>query len=288
MSVPEIAAPLSGFADWSVGCKVCALPTRHASPRTRPPPGGVKLHAELTSLLGAVATAALEGSQAVYTALWPSVGGALVWVLVAAFGLLGLCGGLAAASDLIRVLLLPLQASYLAAAGLYRLHLRCLRAMWRLMRGEAKAEAAAAAAGAVRLRLLRRKGRKEAGGREAAAAAAGAAAAGAGGAEAASLWGNNPRRDGDGEVTAEHVIVGVLLFTPLLALLPTTAAWYLLAALLHWAPAALRRALLGAAVLAARNPACAAARRALRPAAYPGERALGVGRAAGGRLQAVV
>ncbi|GBF90987.1 hypothetical protein Rsub_03842 [Raphidocelis subcapitata] len=226
-------------------------------------PGGVKLHAELSLLLGAAASAALDAWRAAYAAAWPALGPAAAWSLAAAAALLGAAGGLAAAADALRLLLLPLEWAYVSLAALYRLHLRCLAAMWRLMRGRGAEDAATAAAGAVRLRLRRR--------------AAGGGGGGRAAAGEAQLWGDaaaRRRRGGGGagdEVTAEHVIVGVLLFTPLLALLPTTAAWYLLALLLHAPGAAARATLLGAAAGAARNPACALARRALRPAAYPGE-----------------
>lgn len=193
--------------------------------------------------------------------------------MVTACALLGARGGLAAAAAAVRAALLPLEAAYRLMAALHRLHLRCLGSMWRLMRGKAEPEAAV---GAARLRLLRRRAR-----------AAGAAASNAGG--GAALWGNLGGGEGGGggeeEVTAEHVIVGVLLFTPLLALLPTTAAWYLFACCLHFGPAAARGVLAAAGTLAARNPACALARRALRPAAYPGggARALRIGAAAAAR-----
>ena len=231
------------------------------------PPGGIKLHAELTFLLGNAATAALDAAQAAYAAAWPHTWGLLVWSLVAACALLGLCGGLAAAAAAARAVLLPLEAAYRLAAGLYRLHLRCLGAMWRLMRGKGGPEAAV---GAARLQLLRRR-RQEA---AAASRSGGGGGGGGGSAAAAELWGNSGAGDSTGgagdEVTAEHVIVGVLLFTPLLALLPTTAVWYLFACCLHFVPAAARGTLLAAAALAARNPACALLRRLLQPAAYPG------------------
>jgi hypothetical protein len=222
----------------------------------------VKLHAELTFLLGTAANSAVDDSEAAYAAAWPHLGDALIWAIAIACGLLGLCGGLAAASDAVRIVLLPLELSYRLLAFAYRLHLRGLRAMWRLMRGAGGREAAAAAAGAARLRLLRR--------RRAATSAAQAPALG-------SLWGNNAEAGRDEEVTAEHVIVGVLLFTPLLALLPTTAAWYLLGSCLYLVPAAVCTVLRAGAALAERNLLCALVRRLLRPSAYPGERlALGV------------
>jgi hypothetical protein len=74
------------------------------------------------------------------------------------------------------------------------------------------------------------------------------------------------------EVAAEHLIVGVLLFTPLIALLPTMAAFYAAAAVAHGATALLRLALLGLARQLVVNPlAYAAARRALTPRLFPGD-----------------
>jgi hypothetical protein len=110
---------------------------------------------------------------------------------------------------------------------------------------------------------------------------------------AAVLWTNNKGASGGGgdptsassvaaaaaapaassdEVAAEHLIVGVLLFTPLIALLPTTAAFYTAAALAHGATALLRLALLGLARQLVVNPvAYAAARRSLTPRLFPGD-----------------
>lgn len=342
----------------------------------------MKLHAELTFLLGIAAGSTLDTAEAAYSAAWPLISHAAIFTLAAACSLLGICGGLAAASDLTWLVLLPLEVAYRLMAGLYHLHLRCLGGMWRLMRGKGAREAAVVAAGAARLRLGRRgaqgaggaavaggaaaantatvreggaaaaagvgsegeagvaagqaAGRGLEGGPPAAAAAAAAAAGngseveggvaalqgckkggrrkatpgpkgaetGAAAAEsekactgvapgtpsssilrpkvlaAAALWGNKAGGEGapgTDEVTAEHVIVGVLLFTPLLALLPTTFAWYLLLSALRWGVVGVQAALLGAAAAAARNPVCAVLRRALRPAAYPGEAGWRVG-----------
>ena len=56
--------------------------------------------------------------------------------------LLGLCGGasgfLAAGCDATHLAALPLLAGYAAMAALLRLHLRCLAASWRLLRGKVK------------------------------------------------------------------------------------------------------------------------------------------------------
>lgn len=68
----------------------------------------------------------------------------------------------------------------------------------------------------------------------------------------------------------EQLIVGVLLFVPLLALLPTTATWHLSLSLAQLAVAGLRWGLLLAAALLRHNPLALLACRALLPAAFPG------------------
>ena len=73
------------------------------------------------------------------------------------------------------------------------------------------------------------------------------------------------------ELTLEAVIVGVLLFTPLLLLLPTGAVFYALLAGLHLAASSLRLALAASALLAARGPLAAVAVRLAQPGLFPCE-----------------
>ena len=73
------------------------------------------------------------------------------------------------------------------------------------------------------------------------------------------------------ELTLEAVIVGVLLFTPLLLLLPTGLVFYALLAGLHLAAALVRSALAACALLAVRSPVAAIAVRWARPGLFPGE-----------------
>ena len=73
------------------------------------------------------------------------------------------------------------------------------------------------------------------------------------------------------ELTLEAVIVGVLLFTPLLLLLPTGAVFYALLAGLHLAASSVRLAMAASALLAARGPVAAVAVRLAGPGLFPGE-----------------
>ncbi len=77
------------------------------------------------------------------------------------------------------------------------------------------------------------------------------------------------------EVVAEPLIVGVLLFVPLLALLPTTLAWHTLVTCAHAAAVLVRMALLLAAALLRCNPLLLLGWRLARPMAFPGARPAG-------------
>lgn len=102
------------------------------------PAGGVKLHQELSLLLGSAASATLQLAAAFYTAAWPGMGPAAL-LLVAAFTALGgAVVGCMAAADMLLVVTWPVALLYGAAAGLHKLQLRCLAATWRLIRGKQK------------------------------------------------------------------------------------------------------------------------------------------------------
>ncbi|KAK9811596.1 hypothetical protein WJX72_006720 [[Myrmecia] bisecta] len=81
--------------------------------------------------------------------------------------------------------------------------------------------------------------------------------------------GHASAEQGDG-VALERVIVGVLLFTPLLLLLPTTLVYLLCAALLRLAIATATTALCIAAELLHCNPGVGLLMRMLKPGAFPG------------------
>ena len=78
---------------------------------------------------------------------------------------------------------------------------------------------------------------------------------------------NTQARD---EVVVEPLIVGVLLFVPLLALLPTVAAWHLLAAAAAALAAAVRAALAVAAGLLRLSPVTVLGWRLARPLDFAG------------------
>lgn len=71
------------------------------------------------------------------------------------------------------------------------------------------------------------------------------------------------------EVSVEQLIVGVLLFTPLLGLLPTTAAWYLSACALHACLTCLRLLLLGVGSWLQLRPLHVLAARWRQPLLFP-------------------
>ena len=67
----------------------------------------------------------------------------------------------------------------------------------------------------------------------------------------------------------EQLIVGVLLFTPLLLLLPTTLVFFAFATLLHWGFLCVRTSIAACAAVLRANPAYCIVHRLLCPAAYP-------------------
>jgi hypothetical protein len=69
----------------------------------------------------------------------------------------------------------------------------------------------------------------------------------------------------------EQLIVGVLLFTPLLGLLPTTTAWYISACALHACLACLRLLLLGVGSWLQLRPLHVLAARWRQPLLFPGQ-----------------
>jgi hypothetical protein len=69
----------------------------------------------------------------------------------------------------------------------------------------------------------------------------------------------------------EQLIVGVLLFTPLLGLLPTTTAWYLSACALHAGLSCLRLLLLGVGSWLQLRPLHVLAARWRQPLLFPGQ-----------------
>lgn len=105
-----------------------------------PPPcsGGIKLHIELSLLLGTLAQSYLALTANFYTHTWTCLGPAALTAAAAAAAVGGASWGCAAAADVLLLLLAPLVGVYVAAAALYSLQLRCLAATWRLIRGKQK------------------------------------------------------------------------------------------------------------------------------------------------------
>lgn len=100
--------------------------------------GGIKLHIELSLLLGTLAQSCLALTASLYTHTWTWVGPAALTAAAAAAAVGGASWGCAAAADVLLLLLAPLVGVYVAAAALYRLQLRCMAATWRLIRGKQK------------------------------------------------------------------------------------------------------------------------------------------------------
>jgi hypothetical protein len=100
--------------------------------------GGIKLHFELSLLLGSAAGTALNLAAAFYAATWPTIGQVALAAVAAAAAFGGAVAGCMVAADVLLLLLWPLVAVFLAAAALHKFQLRCLAATWKLIRGKEK------------------------------------------------------------------------------------------------------------------------------------------------------
>lgn len=100
--------------------------------------GGIKLHFELSLLLGSAAGSALDLTAAYYSAAWPCISRIALAAVAAAAALGGAVTGCMVAADALLLLLWPLAAVFVAAAALHKFQLRCLGATWRLIRGKEK------------------------------------------------------------------------------------------------------------------------------------------------------
>ena len=154
----------------------------------------------------------------------------------------GLQRGLAALQALLWVLGLPAAAPYVALAAALRWQLRSTVLMWRVMRGKQQLPPLRK-----RLALVLQRGSSGSGGPV-------AAGGGAPGPRAAGLC-SFPRSPGSG---LKQLSGSMLLFMPLLLLLPTTAWFYSLTLALHAAAAAPRAAAQLATALAEQDPLGAA------------------------------
>lgn len=99
---------------------------------------GIKLHLELSLLLGMAAEAALQLVTAMYRRFWPLLGPAALAAEAAAAAVGGASWGCAAAADILLLLLAPLVVLYVLCACAHRMQLWCLAATWRLIRGKQK------------------------------------------------------------------------------------------------------------------------------------------------------
>ncbi|KAL0020426.1 hypothetical protein WJX77_001992 [Trebouxia sp. C0004] len=178
-------------------------------------PAGLKLHTELSHVLGSMAQIWLRYAEAAYMLIGRNTMVALTGkdtsclaVTQRLTAVMGVIGGLtmqiAFLHDLLCLLAMPLVIAYTAYAKLYAVQLHYTLLMWRLMRGNRDA-----------LAVLRRQYGLESSPRERRREIS-----------------HHKEEDG---LALEQMIVGVLLFTPLLFLLPTTFVYYVLVLLLHTA-----------------------------------------------------
>ncbi|PSC67419.1 phosphatidylinositol N-acetylglucosaminyltransferase subunit Q-like [Micractinium conductrix] len=205
-------------------------------------PAGIKLHRQLAELLGLALLQYLTALRAVlagHASLLMGGGSALVATALLAGGLQR---GLAALQALLWVLGLPAAAPYVALAAALRWQLRSTVLMWRVMRGKQQLPPLRK-----RLALVLQRGSSGSGGPV-------AAGGGAPGPRAAGLC-SFPRSPGSG---LKQLSGSMLLFMPLLLLLPTTAWFYSLTLALHAAAAAPRAAAQLATALAEQDPLGAA------------------------------
>lgn len=100
--------------------------------------GGIKLHAELTYLLGVAAECLMTAAGVFYSSTWVTILPVLAWFVAGMSACFGLCTGLAAISDLFVLLAWPVEVMYIAVAKMYELHLHYLLVTWKLMRGNHK------------------------------------------------------------------------------------------------------------------------------------------------------
>jgi hypothetical protein len=303
-------------------------------------PAGVKLHAELSALLGAGARAALHATASLARALGPATADAVFGALVAAGCVLGVVGLLAAAHDAVALAALPLVWAHAVVAALYRAHLSAAGTTWAMMRGRPWRPAWPRML-MRRMRLQAQQGQEQAqqgqgqGGRQerpssprvltlrrATTRAQQAQQAqqeqqeqleqleqqqaqgqgprlrrgrgqeeqapngqqqtqeqqqqqptqgqqrGTGKAQGHELWGS-PSGSAQPVVAMEQLLVGALLFVPLLLLLPTVAAWYLATSVLCGTAAAARACLLAARRACGLTPPLLLLWRVARPGAFP-------------------
>ncbi len=167
----------------------------------------------------------------------------------------GLLHGLIVLRCLLWALALPVSLPYAAVAAAYRWQLRSTAVMWRVMRGRQRMPLIRQRAVAAARRWLRRSG---------------SGAGGGGQGEEPPSPRSSFRLYSSGGSGMKQLSGSMLLFMPLLLLLPTTACFYGLALALHSACALPRAVLLLAEQLLRHNPAAAALGQLLQPGSYSG------------------
>ena len=101
-------------------------------------PIGIKLHAELSGVLGDVTEGCFDRGYALLRAHLKPQEPRLVRALGVAFAAGGCSFGLACAHDLARVLLLPVHLPCLLLGAALKAQLACMKGMWNLLRGRWK------------------------------------------------------------------------------------------------------------------------------------------------------
>ncbi|PRW59859.1 Phosphatidylinositol N-acetylglucosaminyltransferase subunit Q [Chlorella sorokiniana] len=206
-------------------------------------PAGVKLHRQLCELLSVAGLQYVAGVRWLLAGRAPLLGTGVTGVLAAALISGGPLRGLVALRGLLWVLALPVSLAYAATAAAFRWQLRSTAVMWRVMRGRQRMPLIRQQAWAAARRWLRHSS---------------SGAGGGGQAEEPSSPRSTFRRYSAGGTGLKQLSGSMLLFMPLLLLLPTTACFYALALALHAACALPRTALLLAEQLLRHNPAAAA------------------------------
>lgn len=101
-------------------------------------PGGIKLHEEVTHLLGACVHFAIGLAAELYHSTWHVVV-PMACLLLGTFScVFGLCTGFGLLSDMLAVMEWPVAVLYTCVAKLYSLQLHYLGVTWQLMRGSSR------------------------------------------------------------------------------------------------------------------------------------------------------
>eukprot|EP00803_Ostreobium_quekettii_P010860 evm.model.scf_2098.1 EVM.evm.TU.scf_2098.1 scf_2098:13444-16514(+) len=213
-------------------------------------PGGIKLHRQLSNAYKSIALDTLTTAIPAYTILGHYMPHILSLISVASIAL-GLNFGLCLASDLLYIAAIPISLMYCAISLVHNVQRRCLGLTWQLLRGQH----------AITKRKLKQRRQQRA---ERSETVAGSCLA-----QDGHVTLGMDKEQKDEEILVEHLIVGVLLFTPLLGLLPTTLVFYTFFAALHCGVVAARGSLWLLCAALDVNPAFCLFLRLIRPALFP-------------------